>query len=324
MNIISLKKIKILYIFFFIIFISCSDINQNHTGEAGHSCYEDGSCDNNLVCIEGKVCSDLCSKIDCSNGVCSIEDELPICNCNSNYFLDTVTNKCLFDCSAIVGSHLNDNNDGCDCDENFIINDESNSCIYNCSDLAFSHPNENNNGCSCNNDYLLEDDNCILNCNKEHSHVNDTNTACDCDENYLFNEESNSCLFDCSDLAFSHPNDTNDGCSCDINYTLKNGSCIFDCNEEHSHVNDTNNGCDCDENYLLNEESNSCLFDCTALTFSHTNDTNDGCSCDINYIMESGNCIYNCSEFPHSHANEVKMVVIVMITIKTMITMQLV
>ncbi len=293
---ISLTTKKGLNLIFFILLsfliFSCSDVNQNHIGESGYSCYEDNSCDDSLVCIEGKICTDLCKNFECLNGKCIIDNQLPVCICEDNYLLDN--NSCIFDCSKIKNSHINEINDGCECNPNYkMINNE---CLFDCS--QYSHPNISNNGCECNENYLDMEDKCIYDCsNVENSHINDTNDSCECDESYTM--INSNCIFDCSILENSHLNDTNDGCECDDLYILNENICLFDCsNIRNSHVNDTNDGCSCDENYQDNDNDSICLINCSYALDSgilscpiscDDRDGSIGCSCDDPITRENIN-----------------------------------
>ncbi|MBN2693669.1 hypothetical protein JXR93_03315 [bacterium] len=122
--------------------------------------------------------------------------------------------------------------------------------------------------------------------NREGCSIVGDSYECVCSDGFVL--ISGRCTLEC---AFGRPNDTNDGCICNTGYVYdeETQKCIYDCSAKpFSHPNETNNGCLCNENYL--PEGNSCFYDCSTQSHSERNSTNDGCDCVIGYVESFGLC----------------------------------
>jgi len=99
--IIQKSYLSLFFLLIFINFLGCTDIQQNHNGEKGYECYDDGSCDNSLICSEN-VCIDLCDDMECfSNQVCKIENKTAVCSCEDSLHLEEnscISNKKTVEC----------------------------------------------------------------------------------------------------------------------------------------------------------------------------------------------------------------------------------
>ncbi len=272
---------KVYFLIFFNIFIlSCTDIQTNHIGENGNSCYEDGSCDLGLTCIEEKVCVSICIGVNCSNhGSCIVENDSAVCNCDNGYSTTEGKQVCLFDCSNILNSHANQSNDECLCNAGY--HKDNNNCI-------------SDNRCldnSCNEHGLCKEDNGAISCN--------------CDENYEglrcsecasnFHKDNEECIsnikqVDCK-IITPPENSKIDIVKVDINWDDETNSwnepsnCEWSCNDNY-HTEDD-----------LNCISNKKEIECTHNDIENATEVIE----DVEINWENGwsvaeNCLWSCDE----------------------------
>ena len=178
--------------------------------------------------------------------------------------------------------------------------------------------------CSDHGECVLDGDVVTCLCNKNYKNDTKDITSCICKDGFIDN--NNSCIYDCSDFTNSHVNDKNSGCDCNVGYHIEVASCVRDVTCETLNCQDdtecrfVNNelkcidisvSCDlscqdnseclvientpkcvCNSNYI-EDENNSCIYDCEYRINSHPNSNNDGCICNDDYHEEGGDCIKN-------------------------------
>ncbi|MCD6498602.1 MAG: glycoside hydrolase family 16 protein [Deltaproteobacteria bacterium] len=82
---------------------AASDVDSSQRGGLGQPCYDDGTCDDGLVCGEANLCitpTDPCQEVDCSgHGTCSVSNDEAVCACEEGYRAEGLT--CIPDVPAI-------------------------------------------------------------------------------------------------------------------------------------------------------------------------------------------------------------------------------
>lgn len=259
---------------------------------------DDGYHDEGLNCIKDGETNPCDNKTCTSNSHCTVEDNTAICVCNSDYILNS-ENICIFDCSNINNSHLNENNNACDCndgyhsDNNQCVQDADFKCLnYDCNANAHCIIENNAPKCACNNGFVENNNICILDCSSiEHSHANNENSECLCDDTYHLESdlcESNEKRVSCN--AVTVPNNAHQiNVEFDIHWTEANGWEIpADCEWE------------CDTNYQDNDNNQTCEAACSETSCEHgTCDDTSGmidCTCDAGYQDNNGDkiCLPDC------------------------------
>jgi len=199
--------------------ISCSDVTTAEVGKEGDSCYENNSCNDDLICNKYNICVvDICKDINCSDhGVCAISDDsLAVCACENGYHADGLS--CIIDKEVDLCEDINCLNGGsckivdrvasCECLDGFdgdscetdIDECESNPCLNGgeCIDNVNSYICECLDGFEGNNCEIKRCGNFILEENEECDDGNDSNNdGC-----------SSECTIELS-TVFSSPNSKN-------------------------------------------------------------------------------------------------------------------
>ncbi len=292
LNLKSLSKYFLLFLLSFYLF-SCTDVSKSHIGEIDNVCYDDGTCDEGLKCVNGKddkICIKLCDDISCTDkGACIVEDGKEVCKCDEGYEADGVncldSDECAKgddDCSTDAICTNTQGSFTCKCKSGFEGNGVTCVNIYEC----FPNPCQNGgvctdevNGFSCTCKPGYEGNNCEINtddCNPDPC-VNGECTdevngySCDCFEGYggvNCDEEVDRC----------DPNPCQNGGVCTDGDTSYSCECVAGFEGDNCETN-TN---DCNPNPCIHGE-------CTDGVNSYS------CTCDDNY--QGDNCDYCLSGF---------------------------
>jgi endonuclease/exonuclease/phosphatase family metal-dependent hydrolase len=212
--------------------------------------------------LEGDTCiKDVgtpCENYECSDELssCQIDiDGAPYCACYGGYV--NTSDGCKFDCSNILGSIVNEENDACICEENYHI--ENDKCISNTKRVSCK--SENPDQPLYSNEVIEPVDvlwneveenweepaYCLWSCFEEYTGEN-----CElCNDDYVMNE-NNTCIYDCSNDENSVPNESNNACVCTDSYHVgMDGFCVETVNP-------------CSPNPCLDNDGNSGLTNCFA------------------------------------------------------------
>ncbi len=293
---------KYLILLISLFFISCTDISQNHIGEKGEKCYDDGSCDKGLKCIEGVICSDPCDDINCSDhGRCILDENYnPECICD-NYYKPSGLN-CIMDddnpclskeCQENASCELEDDKEVCKCNSGYMDKDgvciiDETSCSKECVENSHCVLVDDLEVCKCNSGYTSENGICRK-----------TGIYCDgieCGENMYCRSFWGRKICDCKDGFQDNDNDGNCSITC---------SGIV-CPDNSTHCDDSTGEVECVCNSNTHLDGDICVSSIKELPCDSTQTPNNAISIDENVEVTwnedthswtpPANCSWNCKD----------------------------
>ncbi len=192
-----------------------------------------------------------CKGVSCSGqGLCVVEDNTPICQCNNGYI--NIGNECVLDCKTVTRSIPDIYNQKCICEDGY-------QATYSGEQLVSCSFGE-----KCIEGYVFRNGKCELECSDPFAHANNSNNECICDRGYI--TINGACTIDCRGIAFSYPATDNLSCMCDSGYEKIGDECVLICSEANTEADPSNTECVCKDGYFESNELSTCVNPCDSAT----------------------------------------------------------
>lgn len=141
-------------------------------------------------CIGGSCDTINCAQVDNSPHT---NFDKTSCNCNAGFIWDSVTTKCLIDCSAVSNAVAKTGDATCSCKDGFVF--QNLSCVRDCSTISEAtsvNPNRTDE-CICKTPFSWSATNCTLNCSLVDGAGSASGSGCNCNSGRTWNPATYEC-----------------------------------------------------------------------------------------------------------------------------------